>query len=140
MRWNISLFRGPGRAIALGVLAVALLLRILPFQIVAEPRLIVFDLEQRLWPSENDPAQVAIIDIDDKNLPEYGLWPWPRWRVAELVRRIAEGHPRVLGMDIVFAERDRLSPPEIARELPGLPANLAAELRDLPPSEQDLAR
>lgn len=59
--------------------------------------------------------------------------------VAELVRRIAQGHPRVVGIDIVFAEPDPLSPSEIAREVPGLPPALADALARLPPSDRDLA-
>ena len=71
--------------------------------------------------------------------PNTGQWPWPRHLVAELVRRIAQGHPRVVGIDFVFAERDRLSPTEIARELPGLSPALADALAQLPPSDRDLA-
>ena len=139
MRWGISLFRGPGRGAALGVVAVAVLLRALDLGLVPELRLWVFDLEERLWPRSSDPARVVIVDIDDKSLAKHGQWPWQRSRVAELVRRIADGHPRVLGIDIVFAEPDRLSPPEIARELLELPTPLAAGLAKLPPSERDLA-
>jgi adenylate cyclase len=69
----------------------------------------------------------------------HALWPWPRHMVAELVRRIAQGHPRVVGVDFVFAERDRLSPTEIARQLPGLPPALADALAQLRPSDHDLA-
>jgi adenylate cyclase len=116
-----------------------MMLRALDIGIVPESRLRVFDLEERLWPRSSDPARVAIVDIDEQSLAQYGQWPWPRTQVAKLVRRIAEGHPRVLGIDIVFAERDRLSPPEIVRELPGLPASLAEGLAQLPPSERDLA-
>jgi serine phosphatase RsbU (regulator of sigma subunit)/CHASE2 domain-containing sensor protein len=137
--WGSSPLRGPGRAAALGVVAAAVLLRALDIGIVPESRLRVFDLEERLWPRSSDPAQVTIVDIDDKSLARYGQWPWPRTLVAELVHRIAEGHPYVLGIDIVFAEPDRLSPPEIARELPGLPAPLADGLAQLPPNEQELA-
>jgi adenylate cyclase len=139
VRWGFSLFRGPGRAGALGVVAAAVVLRVLDLGVVPESRLRVFDIEERLWPRASDPARVAIVDIDEKSLAQYGQWPWPRMRVAELVRRIAAGHPRVLGIDIVFAEPDRLSPPEIARELPGLPAPFAQGLAQLPPSERELA-
>jgi adenylate cyclase len=115
------------------------MLRALDIGIVPESRLRVFDIEERLWPRSSDPARVAIVDIDERSLAQYGQWPWPRTQVAKLVRRIAEGHPRVLGIDIVFAERDRLSPPEIVRELPDLPASLAEGLAQLPPSEWELA-
>jgi serine phosphatase RsbU (regulator of sigma subunit)/CHASE2 domain-containing sensor protein len=139
VRWGLSSLRAPGRAVALGVVAVAVMLRALDIGIVPESRLRVFDIEERLWPRSSDPARVAIVDIDERSLARYGQWPWPRTQLAKLVRRIAEGHPRVLGIDIVFAERDRLSPPEIVRELPDLPASLAEGLAQLPPSERDLA-
>jgi len=115
------------------------MLRALDLGIVPESRLRVFDLEERLWPRASDSARVVIVDIDEKSLAQYGQWPWPRTQVAKLVRRIAEGQPRVLGIDILFAEPDRLSPPEIVRELPDLPASLAAGLAQLPPNERDLA-
>ena len=82
---------------------------------------------------------MAIVDIDEKSLARYGQWPWSRHLVAELVRRIAQGNPRVVGIDILLADRDRLSPDEIARELPGLPPALADALAQLPPSDRDLA-
>jgi adenylate cyclase len=139
VRWSISSFQRPGRAAALGVVLVAVLLRALDLGLVPELRLRVFDLEERLWPRSGDQARVVIVDIDEKSLAKYGQWPWQRSRVAKLVQRIADGHPRVLGIDIVFAEPDRLSPPEIARGLPDLPTPLAAGLARLPPSERDLA-
>jgi adenylate cyclase len=131
--------RGPGRAAALALVAGALALRIIDPGVVTELRVRGFDLVERMWPRASDSARVAIVDIDEKSLAQYGQWPWPWHLVAELVRRITQGNPRVVGIDIVFAERDRLSPTEIARELPGLPPALADALAHLPPSDRDLA-
>ena len=139
MARGIALLRGPGRAAALVLIAGALALRIVDPGIVTELRVRGFDLVERLWPRAADPARVAIVDIDEKSLAQYGQWPWPRHLVAELVRRIAQGHPRVVGIDIVFSEPDRLSPTEIARELRGVPPALADALARLPPSDRDLA-
>jgi serine phosphatase RsbU (regulator of sigma subunit) len=136
---GIALLRGPGRAIALVVIVGALALRIIDPGIVTELRVRGFDLAERIWPRAGGSARVMIVDIDEKSLAQYGQWPWPRHLVAELVRRIAQGHPLVLGIDTVFAERDRLSPNEIARELSGLSPALADTLARLPPSDRDLA-
>ena len=136
---GIALLRGPGRASALALVAAALALRIIDPGIITELRVRCFDLVERVWPRAADSARVAVVDIDEKSLAQYGQWPWPRHLVAELVRRIAQGHPRVLGIDILFAERDRLSPDEIARELPDLPPALADALAQLAPSDRDLA-
>jgi len=137
--WGVALLRGPGRAAALALLVAALVLRIIDPGIITELRVRGFDLVERVWPRASDSARVVIVDIDEKSLAQYGQWPWPWHLVAELVRRIAQGNPQVLGIDIVFAERDRLSPDEIARELPGLPPALADALAQLPPSDRELA-
>ena len=137
--WGIALLRGPGRAPALALVAAALALRIVDPGVITELRVRCFDLVERVWPRAVDTARVAVVDIDEKSLAQYGQWPWPRHRVAQLVRRIAQGNPRVLGIDILFAEQDRLSPNEIARELPGLSPALADALAQLPPSDRDLA-
>jgi adenylate cyclase len=138
VRLGLSLFRGPGRAVALALVGFAILLRAVDPGSVTYLRLRGFDVEQLLWPRTGDPM-IAIVTIDEASIAQYGQWPWPRARLAKLVRRIAEGQPRVLGIDIIFAEPDRLSPPEIARELPDLPAAAAAALEQMPPSERDLA-
>ncbi len=139
MDWGIALLRGPGRVSALVVIAGALALRIIDPGVVTELRVRGFDLAERIWPRTSDVGQVEIVDIDEKSFAQYGPWPWPRHMVAELVRRIAQGHPRVVGVDFVFAERDRLSPTEIARDLPGLSPALADALAQLRPSDHDLA-
>jgi len=136
---NIALLRGPGRVAALAVVFGALALRVVDPDIITELRVRGFDLVERVWPRTNDSAHVVIVDIDDRSLAQYGQWPWPRPLLAELLRHIAQGYPRVVGIDIVFAERDRLSPAEIARELPDLPPGVIAALAQLPPSDRDLA-
>jgi len=62
-------------------------------------------------------GSVVIIDIDEKSLREIGQWPWPRNIVAQLIRRILDEEPRVVGLDIVFAEQDRTSPIRYVDEL-----------------------
>src|SRR5215472_11109732 len=136
---SVALLRGPGRAAALAVVFGALALRVVDPDIITELRVRGFDLVERVWPRTHDPARVTIIDIDEKSLAEHGQWPWPRHWLAELVRHIAQGHPRVVGIDIFFAERDRLSPAEIARELPDLPPPIADALAQLPSSDREFA-
>ena len=57
----------------------------------------------------------AVVDIDDVSLAALGQWPWPRYRVAELIDRIAAGHPAAIAMDIVFPEADRTSLADIRK-------------------------
>jgi serine phosphatase RsbU (regulator of sigma subunit)/CHASE2 domain-containing sensor protein len=132
---SIALLRGPGRVAALAVVLGALACRLVDPDIVTELRVRGFDLVERACARPNDSARVAIVDIDDKSQAQYGQWPWPRHLLAELLHHIAQGRPGVVGIDIVFAERDRLSP----AELPDLPPAIVAALAQLPPSDREFA-
>jgi adenylate cyclase len=120
------------------VLAIAVLMRVIDPGFVEEWRLSGFDTAQRLWPRIEADNGVVIVAIDDESLAAKGQWPWPRTLVAELVRRIAAGKPSVLGLDILFAEPDRFSPPRLAETVPGLSPEVTAILAGLPGSDEQL--
>ena len=79
----------------------------LPLQII---RNATFDQFQRLKPREYRNEPVRIIDIDEASLNRLGQWPWPRTRIAELISTLQIAKPAAIGLDIVFAEKDRTSP------------------------------
>ena len=54
--------------------------------------------------------QVVIVDIDERSLRDIGQWPWPRDKVAAIVKNLKDSGAKVIGFDIVFAEEDRTSP------------------------------
>lgn len=58
-------------------------------------------------------SDTVVVDIDEISLSALGQWPWPRYRVAQLIERIAAEHPSAIAMDIVFSEADRTSLAEI---------------------------
>jgi len=136
-----SALSAPGRALALAVLALLALLRAADPAFLEEARLRGFDLEQRLYHRVLEPAEVRVrvVAIDEKSLQRYGQWPWPRTLVARLVRRIAAGEPRVLGVDILFSESDRLSPGRLVESVPDIPLSIVHELSLLPANEAALA-
>ncbi|HET9113963.1 MAG TPA: CHASE2 domain-containing protein [Burkholderiales bacterium] len=49
------------------------------------------------------------VDIDEPSIAALGQWPWPRYRDAVLVQKIAAGKPAAIGLDILFPEPDRTS-------------------------------
>jgi adenylate cyclase len=57
-----------------------------------------------------DTGSVVIVDIDERSLAEVGQWPWSRNIVAEMLRRIGEHEPLIIGFDMFFPEPDRSSP------------------------------
>ncbi len=50
--------------------------------------------------------KVVIISIDEKSLKQEGRWPWPRTRLAKLVDRLVENNVSVIGIDLLFPEKD----------------------------------
>lgn len=51
----------------------------------------------------------VVVDIDDVSLSAVGQWPWPRYRVASLIQKLAAQQPAAIGLDILFPEPDRSS-------------------------------
>jgi adenylate cyclase len=129
----------PGSAPALAVLALFVIVRALDPAVVQSLRLRGFDFLEQLAPRKYQPLPVEIVAIDDKSLAQYGQWPWSRARLAQLVDKIASGQPSVLGVDVIFAEPDRLSPGRLVDSDPEIPAQIAGELSRLPSHESVLA-
>lgn len=135
-----EIFKAPGRPAALVLLGLLLAVRAVEPRFVETLALRGFDREQQIAPRTYESLPVHIVAIDEKSLSKYGQWPWPRTLVANLVQQIAAGHPRVLGVDIIFAESDRLSPGKLIEARPDLPAPLAQQLALLPSNEVALAK
>lgn len=51
-------------------------------------------------------GDIIIVSIDEKSIKEIGRWPWRRDVIAELVNKISEAQPRVIGIGIMFTERE----------------------------------
>jgi adenylate cyclase len=80
----------------------------IPF--VAQLDRLLYDARLRLTlPGGIDPS-VVILDLDEASLAEIGHWPWSRALMADLVTKLFDRYRvKVLGFDIVWAERDTSS-------------------------------
>jgi CHASE2 domain-containing sensor protein len=47
---------------------------------------------------------IVLVVVDDKSLAELGRWPWSRVTQARIVDAIAGDDPKVIGIDVVYAE------------------------------------
>jgi adenylate cyclase len=103
-------------------------------------RNVSFDIYQQSKPRELTQLPVAILDIDDRSLEELGQWPWPRTKLADLVRGVAAAGAAAIAFDIVFSEPDRLSPNQIAADNPSLPKELANHLSQMPENDDLFAQ
>lgn len=77
----------------------------------------LFDTYQQQFPRERVNDSVIVIAIDDLSLQKRGQWPWPRKDMAELINRLHALKPAAIGIDMIFAEPDRISPRAQAQQL-----------------------
>jgi adenylate cyclase len=133
--------RAPGRVPALLIIVLAAVIRVWDPAPLRELQYRVFDLQQWAFPRSGPGAAspVRIVQIDQDSIAKHGQWPWPRTLVARLVKRIGAGQPRVLGIDILFAEPDRTSPPLLAEQDTDLPQPIREALAQLPSNDSRLA-
>ncbi len=99
----------------------------------------VFDAYQKACPRKVTHLPAVIVDIDETSLKELGQWPWPRTRLASLIRAAIEGGAAVVGLDFIMPEADRLSPDIFARERPDIGPGLRKSLSSLPSNDDLLA-
>lgn len=69
---------------------------------------------------------IIIVAVDDYSLAELGNWPWPRLRHAGLIEKISAARPVAIGMDILFAEAEAVTPEGLQNGDQKLAAALAA--------------
>ncbi len=103
-------------------------------------RQLLFDGYQRAFPRQRQSQPVALVGIDEDSLKVLGQWPWPRDRMAELLRAIAARKPAAIGLDIYMPEADQTSPDQIALRLQGADDEVRDALRRLPSHDALLAQ
>lgn len=117
-RWRRWLATGRGRRLGGAIAALMTAALLLP-----DPgphpqlRYSAFDAYQVYAPRTRKSAPAVIVAIDEKSLARVGQWPWPRDVMAQLIGKIAARKPAAIGVDILFAEPDRLSPDRLAEML-----------------------
>ncbi|MBI2251411.1 MAG: CHASE2 domain-containing protein [Armatimonadetes bacterium] len=61
---------------------------------------------------ENNPvfkessSKIILVNIDDYSLDKIGRWPWRRDVFADFIERLESSHPKVIALDIIFADPD----------------------------------
>jgi signal transduction histidine kinase len=98
----------------------------------------VFDAYQRLLPLDQLPSQIVVVDVDDESLRRFGQWPWRRDRLAHMIDALAGA--RVVGLDILLTEPDRLSPGAVLSDWPDLAPEIKLAVSALPQPDAILAR
>lgn len=70
---------------------------------------LTYDLRLNLTLPDQPPSNdsLLIVDIDEQSLQQEGRWPWPRARIADLVRALRGAGAAVVSFDLVMSEPER---------------------------------
>lgn len=105
--------------VPLAILALSIFVRVSEPTWLTQLQFFVFDTLMREYPRVYEPnpdIPVRIVDIDEESLEKLGQWPWSRIKVAQMVVNLRQAGAAVVVFDVVFAEKDRLSPPNAVEE------------------------
>ena len=80
------------------------------------------------------PADIAIVAIDEKSVAMFGRFPWPRRIVARIIDAVAGAGPKVIAVDVLFADPTTQEDDDALARSIGRAGNvvLAAQLIDAP--------
>jgi adenylate cyclase len=77
----------------------------------------LYNLKFRLRGEQPATPEVVVVAIDEASLEQLGRWPWSREVIARFFARLKEAGPRVIGLDIIFAEREETAGLAVIRRL-----------------------
>ncbi|MBW1998082.1 MAG: adenylate/guanylate cyclase domain-containing protein [Deltaproteobacteria bacterium] len=112
-----SLFPGGASLLTLLLTAMVLSLFVVKVPILDLVELKTYDLRFRSRKAKKPLTPIALAVIDEKSLDIEGQWPWPRAKIARLIRILSEDGAKVIGFDICFAEPDKNNSLELIRQL-----------------------
>lgn len=100
-----------------------------------------FDTYQNIKPRPfmGQTGQVVVVDLDEPSLDEFGQWPWPRTRWAELVEKLTELGATAIAFDIVFPEVDTTSIANLADSIEGITEETRNTLKAVPTNDDVFA-
>ena len=65
-------------------------------------------------------SDIVIVDIDDDSIEKIGRWPWPRYILADGIKKINSGGPKVIGLNLILSEPEESTGLKTVKELQAL--------------------
>jgi adenylate cyclase len=100
-----ALFQNHIFLIVAGVTLGVILLLFLRLPLTEFIELKLYDLKFLYRGVQPPSPDIALVAVDDDSVKKVGRWPWSREVIAQLIGRIKEARAKVIGLDIIFAER-----------------------------------
>ncbi|MGE0086404.1 MAG: CHASE2 domain-containing serine/threonine-protein kinase [Desulfococcaceae bacterium] len=63
-----------------------------------------YDLRMKYRDVPGDSDEILVVDIDDRSIEKLGRWPWPRSVIARGLEKIAQGKPKIIGLNVLYSE------------------------------------
>ncbi|EKE04804.1 MAG: hypothetical protein ACD_20C00001G0003, partial [uncultured bacterium] len=67
---------------------------------------IFYDINFKVFHKKSKSNDIIIVDFDEKSLRYEGRWPWPRNKVAAIVKILQNDGAAVIGFDVLFPESE----------------------------------
>jgi len=100
------------------VASIFLYLSFFPLSFFESLEKVIYGIEMRLDTARNPgESRVSIVHIDDKSVRTVGQWPWPRHVIAEMLTILKHNGAKLIGIDIVFSEKEPNQPLEEVQNL-----------------------
>ena len=127
--------RRPAPRVILAWLAMTLVAVLLSLAVGGRMQRGVFDSWQMLSPRDLRATDVRVVLIDNQSIEILGSWPWPRYYLARLTEQLANRGAKVIALDVLLSEHDRVSPETLISLYPEMNPNAASALRQLTPMD-----
>lgn len=87
-------------------------------QVMERAEGLVYDLRLKgsLEKRDSGLAEIIIIDLDEKTMSEIG-WPWPRDKLATLIKNLSDAGTVVIAFDVIFSEAERNPAEQVQQKL-----------------------
>lgn len=96
--------RRPVLLMGLCITLLFLWLRFMQVEFINTLELAFYDLRMRMAAVTEPAPDIVLVNIDDDSLDKLGRWPWPRRTLAAGLEKIVAAKPRLIGLNILFAE------------------------------------
>lgn len=61
--------------------------------------------------------KIALVTVDEKSLEQIGRWPWPRYKIAEIIETLIKYKAKLIAFDAVFSEPEENSALKILNKI-----------------------
>ncbi|MBF0120268.1 MAG: CHASE2 domain-containing protein [Desulfobacterales bacterium] len=69
----------------------------------------LYDVMMRMRAEPEASSDIVMVEIDDDSIDKLGRWPWPRSLLANAIKKISEGNPKVIGLNLLLSEPEESS-------------------------------